>query len=462
MFHIIDRPPFDDFTFKLFTTLFKNRAQYGLQHAEFIYTWTAYMSLPKGRIIAKDLFLPGAILNRPCRVTDLYFWNFGYENILGDNKRFAHVDDLYEDFLKTMTDYPDFKTATFQDFLESYNRIHGSVLDKKQIEYKMHEIIKKADIVVLFVKDHFRIDLNKSWVNPVTELAEYYSNMFEYYSDKRFILITSLENLDKEINKPNCTIIPMGGDVTNQITDFGQYMPCTTKVATDKPVISLNRGQRNHRTYLVSLLYGNRADKFINISYLGLKNKECSGLKDVLSYDYQLDPNYDLVNSGFLRFMNSDKPYDDIDIYSETKPNDNIYNFNCSLRKKYQSSFLEFVTETNYNEYSFNVTEKFSHTIFGYNIPIFVSSPGYVDFIRSMGFDVFDDIIDHSYDDEPDKLKRLHKLVNDNMELLSSNRLEELFSANRSRFDNNYAKITKDLGSFYSNRFWKLMEKMKV
>ena len=145
-----------------------------------------------------------------------------------------------------------------------------------------------------------------------------------------------------------------------------------------------------------------------------------------------------------------------------TTPNDNIYNFNNSLVNKYQTSFLEFVTETSYNEQSFNVTEKFSHTIFGYNIPIFVSSPGYVDFIRSMGFDVFDDIVDHSYDEVPDKIERLNKLVNDNIELITSDRLECLFSENKSRFDNNYYKVVNELGSFYRNRFWKRIEKLKI
>lgn len=458
MFHIIDRPPFDDFTFELFTTLFKNRSQYGLKNAEFIYTWTAHMSSPKGRIISKDLFYPGATENRPTTVTDLYFWNFGYENILGDNKLVVHADDLYEDFLKTMTDYPDFEKATFQDFLESYNSIHGRVKDKKQIEYRIHDIIKKTDTVVLFVKDHFRVELSKSWYNPSTELAEYYSNMFEYYNNKRFVLVTSLENLDKEINQPNCTIIPMGGDVTNQIKNFGQYHPCTAKISKEKQSISLNRGQRNHRTYLVSMLYGMGADKYTDISYLGLKDFY-GELKDALKYDYLMDDKYEVASSGFSKFLTAYKAYDDIEIYQKATANDNIYNFNNSLIEKYSSSFLEFVTETNYNEPSFNVTEKFSHSVFGYNIPIFVSSPGYVDFIRSMGFDVFDDIIDHSYDEETDKLKRIHKLVNNNLDLISSGNLDKFFLSNKSRFDNNYSRIVNDLASFYQSRFWKLVEK---
>ena len=78
-------------------------------------------------------------------------------------------------------------------------------------------------------------------------------------------------------------------------------------------------------------------------------------------------------------------------------------------------------------------------------MPIFVSSPGYVEFIRSMGFDVFDDIVNHSYDEETDKLKRLHKLINDNMEIILSNRLDKIFFTNKSRFDSNYGRLVNEL-----------------
>jgi phosphopentomutase len=79
-----------------------------------------------------------------------------------------------------------------------------------------------------------------------------------------------------------------------------------------------------------------------------------------------------------------------------------------------------------------------------------------------MGFDVFDDIVNHSYDEETDKLKRLHKLINDNMEIILSNRLDKIFFTNKSRFDSNYGRLVNELESFYRTRFWKLMEKIKI
>jgi hypothetical protein len=155
--------------------------------------------------------------------------------------------------------------------------------------------------------------------------------MFEYYSNKQFVLVTSLENLDKEINQPNCKIITMGGDVTNQINEFKRYIPCSTKKTFGNQTISLNRGHRNHRTYLVSLLYGNHLDKYTSISYLGLQNTKHTELKNTLNYDYKSDQNYNLANTGFLRFVTAPKNYDNEEIYINTTANDNVYNFTSTL-----------------------------------------------------------------------------------------------------------------------------------
>jgi len=461
MFHVIDRPPFDDFTFRLFTELYKNKKSYGLQHAQFIYTWSAYMSQVDGHIKSKTLFVPGYIGNVPEDITEMYFWKFGYNHILGESKYINQVDDLYNHFTETMKNEPNFNEATYDKFCSTYNRIHRSIQNKKQVEYKIQDIIKKTDTVVLFVKDHFRVDLHKSWTIDVPELAEYFSNMCDFYSNKKFVLVTSLENLDKEINKPNCSIITMGGDITNQINRFDEYNPVTTKFKSNKSVISLNRGIRNHRTYLVSLLYGLDLDKHVAVSYLDAHKVKGDALTDVLKYDYVHDNFFNIVSQGFSKFKMSNQVFDDSEIYKNTTSNDNIYNFNNSLTGKYQSSFVEFVTETNYNELGFNVTEKLSHSVFGYNLPILVSSPGYIEFLRQAGFDVFDDIVNHSYDNELDKTIRIQKAVTDNIELVSSNMASDMFIENKTRFDHNCRLLKEDLSKFYTDRFWKNIEKIK-
>ena len=62
-------------------------------------------------------------------------------------------------------------------------------------------------------------------------------------------------------------------------------------------------------------------------------------------------------------------------------------------------SFVSIVHETNnYEHTGIFLTEKSFKVFAWHQIPIFVATPGHVQVVRELGFDVFDDIIDHSYD----------------------------------------------------------------
>jgi len=51
-------------------------------------------------------------------------------------------------------------------------------------------------------------------------------------------------------------------------------------------------------------------------------------------------------------------------------------------------------------------TEKTTKPFCCNQIPLFIATPGYVEILRRLGFDVFDDIVDHSYDKEDNIIKR--------------------------------------------------------
>jgi hypothetical protein len=59
------------------------------------------------------------------------------------------------------------------------------------------------------------------------------------------------------------------------------------------------------------------------------------------------------------------------------------------------------------------MSEKTTKAFGSYQIPVFVASKGYVSGIRSLGFDVFDDIVDHSYDNIVDPYQRMVFVANE-------------------------------------------------
>lgn len=450
MFHIIARPPFDDYSFGLFMETFKRRTEFGLRDAEFIYTWTGFMSLDNG-VIYKNIV--DTLPTVDPRIT-VYF-KYDGKCIIGDGRNFNSKEETFNRFCIKFNIVDESLRHGFYDF---YDLFYSNVTDRKQAEIRVEQIINKSNKIVIFVKDHFRTQLDKSWVRDVPEISEYYSNMCDAYPNKQFIIVTSLENLHKEIIKPNCIVVNMGGDITNQYAHRHEYRPCDYKTSVNKSFISLNRGTRHHRTYLVSCLYGYGLQDNGYISYLGIDKKAPLDI----DYDHTSDEQYELVVNGFNQFRMSKAVQDNYEIYMHSSGNDNITNFNKQLSPKYHTSYTELITETSYNELSFNVTEKIANSIYGKNFPLVVSSPGYVDFLRNMGIDVFDDIVNHAYDTETDKTKRIHRLINDNLELLSTNKGKLLWEQNEHRFNENIDHLQNTFYDLYTARYWNQMERIKL
>ena len=117
----------------------------------------------------------------------------------------------------------------------------------------------------------------------------------------------------------------------------------------------------------------------------------------------------------------------------------------------YADSYINLVTETTVIPKVF-VTEKTWKPVAGGQLFLIIGNPGTVDYLRSQGIDVFDDIIDHKYyDNEPDwqaRILKVHKLVEDliQQDLYKINQdTVERRALNREKFFNG------DFGHYYQN-----------
>lgn len=130
-------------------------------------------------------------------------------------------------------------------------------------------------------------------------------------------------------------------------------------------------------------------------------------------------------------------PYPNIEF--ESYDYNNILNL-LSLQETYNACDFSIVSETCYTEPGVFVTEKTIHTILALHPALYVATPGHVAKLRSYGFDVFDDVFDHSYDNEPDPHKRMEKLLESNSKLitgqqrLNRNSLLPRLENNRTRY----------------------------
>ena len=104
----------------------------------------------------------------------------------------------------------------------------------------------------------------------------------------------------------------------------------------------------------------------------------------------------------------------------------------------YQNSFVEFVTESVYDYDLAWLSEKLLNNQLGSNFPIWISGKGTVAWLREHGFDVFDDVVDHSYDSVQDPVVRMQMCIDSNLNLFKdAKRTKKLWQMHQYRFQQN-------------------------
>jgi hypothetical protein len=111
----------------------------------------------------------------------------------------------------------------------------------------------------------------------------------------------------------------------------------------------------------------------------------------------------------------------------------------------YENSYVNIVTETCFfnKENVIQITEKSFKPFFYYQFPMILATHQHIKSLKQKyNFDFFDDVIDHSYDDELDHKKRFNKFVKE-IKRLYDNResLMKFYRNNQNRFEENKNKM---------------------
>ena len=105
-----------------------------------------------------------------------------------------------------------------------------------------------------------------------------------------------------------------------------------------------------------------------------------------------------------------------------------------------KNSYIEIQCESLPKDKSTFVTEKAAKPFLGLQFPIFFAQPNYIQYLRDWGFDMFDDIIDHSYDNENNLIKKSKLIVNE-IEKLSKLDIHKVYLECKDRFLNNQKRL---------------------
>ena len=201
-----------------------------------------------------------------------------------------------------------------------------------------------------------------------------------------------------------------------------------------------------HRYLMVSLLHYNNFLKDTDYSVINcdnysskhddyLKKHANSSLQHVMLTDDELEK-YS-KSFMFVKELNNKRSYYETNLES--------IDSNFIETKTFEQSFINIVNETDFDDKTIHITEKSLKPFYYYQYPIFVAPYEHCKYLRDYGFDFFDDIIDHSYDNEKNNKKRIFMIIEelirikDNIGFFKNN-----YSNFKSRFIKNQ-KIVMDL-----------------
>lgn len=176
------------------------------------------------------------------------------------------------------------------------------------------------------------------------------------------------------------------------------------------------------------------------------------------------------LNNIHQHFTNNDLKYHlmrDIDLQEKfTKINDrttltNVYMKDYGknadvwqqiLQPLMNKSAVSLISESVCNEKTAHITEKTLFAILAHTFPIWVGGYGQADAWKKTGFDVFDDIIDHSYQYHDTLVQRCYWAIKNNLKILSDiDYAKNLRLQNQTRLLMNRENLLKNLKTFNIN-----------
>ena len=307
------------------------------------------------------------------------------------------------------------------------------------------------------------------WSDQTTVGAQQLAKVAQRHPAQQFVIFTSVEHLKLELdllNIKNIQLIQWGGDIVNQAQEYPTIEPVFDKdFDSDRAFISLNRHPRAHRLVIMSYLFGNNYHNHGLVTYIGQGRFDLPDcILDKISW--QFDKRHDRARESILRGYK--KFYNNADLknidYGEIYPtaNNNVDNFVKRLAPLYQKSFVEIVSESSFAAPSYMITEKTLNSMYGCNFPIVLAGVGAVDHLRTVGFDLFDDVVDHSYDKIANPFDRIIAAIENNRRLLiDADYAKQQWRTCQDRFKANITTAQTTMYQWYQTRTTDQFNKIK-
>ena len=308
------------------------------------------------------------------------------------------------------------------------------------------------------IKDIEKIKLTKDLIIWVSTDALLEEHEFDWYNDIKPFGLSGFDQIAK--NNPTKQFILCTDHIfLNDLVDAKNLhvVNFVSELWRLKPEIeytsALNVKNQNEYNW-VTFLGAGRSHRIALLCYLLEKFSESTGVYSVSDRITDICDRYDNAESNFLYTCSPDvwkilnggwKKIKDGNLPNQIflpkyptgeKP---VSNYNECLLPYLARTRLEIVTTTLFNEgKTLFPTEKELQSFYGCNFMILNSTQGAVCYLRSLGFDMFDDVVNHNYDNINEPIQRLIASLSNNSHLLDGSvDLDKLWQERKQRFSNN-------------------------
>jgi hypothetical protein len=331
--------------------------------------------------------------------------------------------------------------------------------------HSIYKINFTEKIVIIGLDDNLDFDPEYNYWNgtQVPKKFKFFSELAKNNPNKTIVLILEGNFWSAKHFEPLSNIRVINWHPLQENDTYPTIVPVNKNFDSTKIGIALNRQMRQHRMALLSFLYGLNLDQYCHITAVHLyKQLNKFDSDDFLTHnDWHFDRVHDQAKHhmqiGFQKVVKLfrdqktfQKPAEDIypvfDGTDTVVEFNNKNNFEKNLRPLYTNSFVEFISCRLYSEPTISIDEKYVNNIYGRNLPIIIGSQGTVEFYRSSGLDLFDDIVDHSYDLIANPIDRLVCAISANQHLLTNYAdTKNVWKTCEERFNKNIAFTQKNL-----------------
>lgn len=194
------------------------------------------------------------------------------------------------------------------------------------------------------------------------------------------------------------------------------------------------------KKYKVSCLNGT---PWLHRKFLYLKLKNKSYYNDLI-FSFGNRPSYTPLDHELILTDDELKEFNQLPASVAFTDSDSVSGIDLTIsHPAYQQSYVNLVTETTVNPATPMLSEKTFKPIVAGQLFVLIAPPQAIQFLRNIGIDTFDDIIDHSYDNILDTRQRIETAITQIDQLMTMD-LEKIYSQLRPRLERNSKFFTSE------------------